>query len=157
MKNCFCSFLGFPGEEVASQLTELGVVKTDWKKGEVMHCWHKWWCWSVVFAVSYYVVVQLNMAASVFLLITSCSPALTRFHPTPPLFFSVFCEAQWPEESRAKLPDSLWTRVPLDQLYIDCVRWHGSWVRRNVDDLLWFIQMTLRKLVTGNKCFACWW
>lgn len=36
--NSFCSFLGFPAEEVASPLTKLGVVKTDGRKGEVRHC-----------------------------------------------------------------------------------------------------------------------
>lgn len=38
LKSSFCSFPGWHVEEVASPLTQLGVVKTDGRKGEVMHC-----------------------------------------------------------------------------------------------------------------------
>lgn len=34
----FRFFHGLPGKEVASPPTELGVVKTHGRKGEVMHC-----------------------------------------------------------------------------------------------------------------------
>lgn len=34
----FSFFHGLPGKEVASPQTELGVVKTDGRKGEVMRC-----------------------------------------------------------------------------------------------------------------------
>ena len=94
----------------------------------------------------------VDMTEYMFELIASCSPFFTSF--ISPLF-SLICEAWWPEKRRTELTGSPRTRVPLDQLYIDCVRWQALWFTHNVDELPWFIQMTFKNLVTEQNRCAC--